>query len=342
MPAGGAMTAAAIAGPVIGGIMGGMSASKARKQAAAAAAAAYAELNKVGMPPDLSKEVILQKFQEMGMLTPELEQEISLQGSEVAKIQEDPSLRGAQMEALNTLGQVSRGGLQAGDRQAYNELRAATQRDAEAKRQQVLQQMQSQGMGGSGASLIAQLQSGQAAEDTASAQGDRLAAQASQNALAALSQRSNLASGMRSQDMSAAELRAKAIDDRNRFLAENSVARQRANIGMKNEAQQANLANAQRLSELNVSQSNTEAQRQNQAKRDYFQDQLGLATAKANALNNQGTVAQQGAQAQANMYSGIGNALGQGFAAYGASQAKTPTKSTTGTDADLFYMNKVK
>lgn len=168
-----------------------------------------------------------------------------------------------------------------------------------------------------------------------------MAAQASQNALAALSQRSNLASGMRSQDMSAAELRAKAIDDRNRFLAENSVARQRANIGMKNDAQQANLANAQRLSELNVSQSNTEAQRQNQAKRDYFQDQLGLATAKANALNNQGTVAQQGAQQKADMWSGIGNALGQGFAAYGSNKAKTPTRTTTGTSGDKFYMNEV-
>jgi hypothetical protein len=306
-------------------MMGNSAAKKGREAQAAAARAAYAELERIGLPPDLSKEIILQQFNNMGVLTPELEQEIDVQASEVSQIKEDPSLRGAQMEALNTLGQVSRGGLQAGDRQAYNELRASTQRDSEAKRQQILQQMQMQGQGGSGASLIAQLQSGQAAEDTASAQGDRLAAQASQNALAALSQRSNLAGNMRSQDMSAAEMRARAVDDRNRFLAENSVARQRSNVGALNEAQQANLANKQRLSEMNISQGNTELQRQNQAKRDYWQDQLGLASAKSNALNNQGTMAQQAGQAKADMYSGMGNAIGQGFAAYGSNKAKTTT-----------------
>jgi hypothetical protein len=340
MPAGGMVTAT-VGAAVIGGIMGNISASSSRKQAAAASRAALAELNKIGMPPDLSKEIIMKQFESQGILTPDLEQEINLQASEVSQIKEDPSLRGAQMEALNTLGQVSRGGLQAGDRQAYNELRASTQRDAEAKRQQILQQMQMQGQGGSGASLIAQLQSGQAAEDTASMQGDRLAAQASQNALAALSQRSNLASGMRTQDMSAAEMRARAIDDRNRFLAENSVSRQRANVGALNEAQQANLANSQRLSEMNTSQANTEAQRQQQAKRDYFQDQLGLASAKASALNNQASQYQAAGQQKADMWSGLGSAVGQGFSAYGSANAKTPTKTTTGTAGDKFYMNKV-
>ena len=343
MPAGGALTAAAIAGPVIGGVLGASSASKARKQAAAAAAAAYAELSKVGMPPDLSKEVILKQFQEMGMLTPELEQEINLQASQVAQIEEDPALRTAQMEALNTLGGVSRGGLRAEDRTAYNELRAKTQQDAEAKRQQLMQSMQARGMGGSGAELMMQLQNQQASADTASAGADTLASEASKRALEALMQKSNVAGNIRSQDMSAAELKAKAIDDRNQFLYQNSVNRQSANVGAKNTAQAANLANKQRLSEMNTAQSNQESLRQNEAQRQTWQDQLALATAKANALNNQGTVASQNAQSQANQYSALGNALGSGFAAYGQSQANKPAeKSTTGTAGDLYYMNKVK
>jgi hypothetical protein len=310
--------AAAIAAPVIGGIMGGISSSKSRKQAAAAAAAAYAELSKVGLPPDLSREVILQKFQEMGILTPELEQDFDLQASQVAQIQEDPQLRNAQLEALSTLGQVSRGGLRAEDRAAYNELRNRVQQDAEAKRQQLLQSMQAKGMGGSGAELMAQLQSSQASADTASAGADNLAAEASRRALEAISQRANLAGSVRGQDLSAEEMKARAIDDRNRFLYENSVARQRGNVNRLNEAQAANLGNKQNIANMNVGQGNTESLRQNQAKRDYWQDQLGLASAKANALNNQGSVLAQNSQQQANMYSNLGNALGQGFAAYGS------------------------
>ena len=150
MPSGG-MIAATVAAPVIGGIMGGITASSGRKAAAAAAAAALAQLNALGMPPDLSKEIILQKFQEQGALTPELEQDIHLQASEMGQVKEDPSLRANQMDVLNTLAQQSRGGLQAGDRAAYNELRSKVQQDSEAKRQQLMQQMQSQGMVGSGA-----------------------------------------------------------------------------------------------------------------------------------------------------------------------------------------------
>ena len=329
MPAGGAMTAAAIAGPVIGGILGGISAASGRRAAAAAAAAALAQLNAIGMPPDLSKEIILQQFQSQGVLTPELEQDIHLQASQVGQIQEDPNLRGAQLEALSTLGGVSRGGLRAEDRAAYNELRASTQRDAEAKRQQILQQMQARGQGGGGNELMAQLQAGQAAEDQASAQGDRLAAQASQNALAALGQRAQLAGSVRGQDFSTAQAKAQALDDRNQFLYQNSAARQRSNVGALNEAQAANLANKQRLSDVNTGQANTESLRQQQAKRDYFQDQLGLASAKANALNNQASVLQQNANSKAQMWSGVGNAVGQGAAAYGSSQSKTQRPDET-------------
>lgn len=349
MPAGGAATAAvagpsalaiagSIAGPILGGILGGSSSSKARKQAAAAAAAAYAELAKVGMPPDLSKEVILQQFQSMGILTPELEQELSLQASEVAKIQEDPALRGAQIEALNTLGGVSRGGLRAEDRTAYNQLRNQVQQDAEAKRQQLMQTMQARGMGGSGAELMAQLQSSQASADTAAAGADALAGQASQNALAALGQRANLAGSVRSQDMSAEEMRAKAIDDRNQFLYQNSVNRQASNVNTRNSAQAANLTNQQNIANANVDQSNVESLRQNEARRQNWQDQLDLASAKAAALNNQASQARADGQAKANTYSALGNALGSGFAAYGQYQANKPaTNTTTSTTPSGIY-----
>lgn len=314
------LVGASIAAPVIGGLFGASSAAKGREAAAAAAQAALAELNALGVPPDLSKELILQKFQEQGQLTPELEQEINLQASQVANIQEDPKLRANQVDVLNTLSQQSRGGLQAGDRAAYNELRAKVQRDSEAKRQQIMQQMQAQGQGSSGANLMAQLQSAQGAADEASAGSDRLAAQASQNALQALSQRGQQAGQLRNQDFSNASAIAQAQDQRNQFLMQNSVAQQQRNIAAKNAAQQANLANKQQIDSANAQLANAELSRQNQAKQQYWDSQMGLASAKANALNNQGSVAQRGAQEQANTYAGIGSALGQGLGAYANSK----------------------
>lgn len=343
MPAGGLVTAGVVASSVIGGLMSSSSAKKAAKAQQAAAAAAFAELNKLGLPPDISKEVILKQFQNMGVLTPELEQEINLQSSEVAQIQEDPALRNAQMDALSTLGGVSRGGLRAEDRAAYNELRARVQQDAESKRQQILQQMQARGMASSGANLATQLQSAQASADTASAGADTLAADASRRALEALSQRANLAGSVRSQDMSAAEMRARAIDERNRFLYQNSVDRQRQNLSALNAAQASNLANQQRVSDMNVNQENEESLRQNEAKRQYYMDQLDLAKAKANALNSQGQAASAGYQARGAAQAGIASAIGQGIGAYGSYLSSQPKpKSTTGSEGDFFYMNKVK
>lgn len=323
MPMTTALLAGTVAAPVVGGLFGSSSAKKAAAARAAAAQAALAELNALGVPPDLSKQIVFQQFQSQGELTPELAQKIELQASQVAQIQEDPSLRANQMEALNMLSQASRGGLRAEDRAAYNELRARVQRDSEAKRQQILQQMAARGQAGSGAELMAQLQSTQAAADESSAGADRLAAEASQRALQALAQRGSAASQLRGQDLSYEQMKAQALDDRNRFLYQNSVARQEANLNRKNQAQQANLANRQRLSELNVGQSNQELLRQNQAQRDFFQDRFNLATAKANALNNQGSAIAGGYEQKANMYSGIGNALGQGFATAGAYSMRT-------------------
>lgn len=324
MPAGGMVTAGVVASSVIGGLLSSSSAKKAAKAQQAAAAAAFAELNKLGLPPDISKEVILKQFSSMGILSPELEQEVNLQESQVSKIQEDPSLRNASMEVLNTLGGMSRGGLRAEDRAAYNELRSRVQQDAEAKRQQLMQKFSSIGMTNSGANIASQLQSIQASADSASAGADSLAAEASRAAANALTQRANLAGNIRTQDMSAEQMKARAIDERNRFLYENSVIRQRQNTAAVNAAQESNLKNQQNVANANINQENEESLRQNEAKRQYYMDQLDLAKAKANALNSQGSAASAGYEARGKAQAGIFGAIGQGIGAYGSYLSDKP------------------
>ncbi len=60
-----ALVGASIAAPIIGGIMGNEAARGNREAAQRAAAEAYAELMKVGAPPDLSKRIILEQFRKL-------------------------------------------------------------------------------------------------------------------------------------------------------------------------------------------------------------------------------------------------------------------------------------
>jgi hypothetical protein len=307
---------AMVAGPIVGGLVGNVMSQGDRSAQKKAMKQALAELESVGLPPDLSKEIIYQQFQQAGVLTPQLEEDLSdsFAESEVSKIQEDPELRKAQVEALTSMQRRAKVGLSAEDRAALNQVRTEVQRDAEAKRQQVLQQMQARGMGGSGAALVAQLQAGQDAQNLASQQSDTQMAQAQQRALQALGQSSGMASDIRGQDFGVSQAKASAIDERNRFLQQNSIARQQRNVGALNEAQFQNLREQQRIADANIQQSNQEKLRQVAEQGSLYDRTLGYKQAKAAALTGQaqyhGQQAANTAQSFGQMGAGVGTAAG--------------------------------
>jgi len=314
------MIAASVAAPIIGGLVGNIAAQGDRDKQRSAMKAALAELNRLGTPPDLSKEILLQELQRQGVYTPQMEEEIAVAESELAQVKEDPALREAGISALRMMQQRAKTGLSAEDRAALNQVRQEVQRDAEAKRQQILQQMQSRGMAGSGQELAMQLQAAQGTADQAAAGSDQLMAQAQQRALAALGQSSDMAANMRRQDFDVESARARALDERNRFLAENSTSRQTRNVTAMNQAQRANLEEQQRIADYNTQLKNQEKLRQAQAQRDFFQDKLGLARAKSGALSGQADFYGQQAQQTTQQYAGMGSAIGGGITAYGQQQ----------------------
>lgn len=302
-------------------LVGGIMAAKAQKASMAQQQAMYdkalQEFEAIGLPPDLSKKIIMEQFQQVGILEPEMEQQIDLAQSNVAGLKEDQGLRNTQMDVLSQIAQRGQVGLSPVERAELNKIRQQTARDTEAKRQQILSEMQSRGMAGSGNELIASLQASQAGADVASEEGDRLAAMASQNALNALAQSGQLSSGIRSQDWQANMDRASAADQFSLqdWAAQN--ARQSTNVGARNAAQAANLSAKQNVSNMNTAQENAERQRMEQAKRDYFQDRMNLAAGKSGQYQGMGNLAAQQGQAQANMYTGIASGLGNAAAAYG-------------------------
>lgn len=342
-----AMAIGAVAAPVIGGLMGNAAASKSRAQQKAMIKKAIQELEKLGVPPDLSSPLILQNFESAGLYTPEMEQDLndSVSESEVGKITEDSSLRDAQKSALTTMQQRAKVGLSAEDRAALNQVRQQVQQDSQAKQSQILQEMQARGQGGGGAELAARLTAGQAGADRASSASDTLMAQAQERALQALGQSANLAGEVRGQDFNVANTKASALDERNRFLAQNSISRQTRNVGAMNTAEQQNLANKQSIMSANTQQANAESLRQRNEQGAFFDRKAQLAGQKAAAqVGAAGQYANMGNQ-QAGMFAGIGNAVGTGLGAIAQYQANKPSGvdaagGTTQASADYLASDK--
>lgn len=290
-----------------GGLLGGIFGSADKQKAKDLMDEAYKQMADMGMPPDLSQAILLQKFKEAGILSPEMEQEIKLTPSRVAGITEDPSLRDTQQNALERLTQVSKGGLRPEDRAAYNQLRSESEKALQGKIGQIQQGFQAKGQGGQGAELAAQLQASQEGANRMSAQGDQISADASKRALEALSTSGQMAGQVRAQDFDVARTKAAADDDFQRFNAANSMAIQSRNIAAKNAAQMQNLQNKQDIMNKNTMQSNQELARQNEAKRQYYQDQMARTQAIVKAK-----------QDQANVYAGSAANTAQNWQSIGA------------------------
>jgi len=297
---------------------------------AEAYAQARRDLEAIGLPPDLSHEIVMKQFREEGRLTPELEQQLNLNYSNVAGIQEDLTGRDAQLDALNLLKQRGMG-LGAEERAAFNEVRDNTQRDAEAKRMQIMQNMQARGQGGSGAELMAALSGAQASNTRLSQEGDRLGSAAAQNALSAISQSGQLGQSLRSQDYGQQMDAASSLDAMAKFNQQNSQNVQQRNIAAANAAQAANLQNQQNISNANIQMENAERLRQEQAKRDYWNDRLAQAGGMSNVSTSQG----KNTTAQPNEFQQLGKALNTFGSAY-----KKENGTTMGQDAGNWISDK--
>lgn len=293
-----------------GGLLGNIFASNDKNKARELAQEAYNELAAMGLPPDLSRAIILQKFQEAGSMSPEMEQAIDIGISEVSQIQEDPSLKQAQTGALQQLQQVAKGGLRPEDRAAYNELRNKSQQAQQGRSGLIQQQFQARGQGGQGAELAAQIANAQSGANQMSQQGDQISADASRRALEALSSSGQLAGQVRGQDFDVNRTKAGAADQFKQFNAANSMAIQSRNIAAKNAAQAANLANQQAIANANVGQSNQELLRQQDAQRQFWNDKMARQQAVSGAKLGQANIFAGQAANTAQNWQGIGSGVG--------------------------------
>jgi hypothetical protein len=283
----------AVPGAIIGGVAGaaipllmgdGSEESDMERQARLEALSIISQIQS----PEL-QQIALEQYASQGEITPEFEKEILQQDTAMKGISLDPRLKQAQMEALESLRDVGRTGLRAEDRLALEEIQMKAARDAQAQREAILQSRQMRGLAGGGDELVAALQAGQSEANTGRLAGLQQAAMAQRAALQGIAQGGQLGGQIRQQEYGEQSDLAKATDEINRFNTGAQIARQQRNINRTNEAQQANLANKQQLSNLNVGLANQQNIYNKQTlPQQQFENRFKVAGSKANVLTGHG------------------------------------------------------
>ena len=244
-----------------------------------------------------------EETQVMGDYTPESYQAQTLE--------EDPLMRGKQMDYLNQLQNLSTTGLAAEDQAAFEKAKSNAAQMARSGREAESARLKARGLSGSGMELAAREAANQEAASRAQSAGlDQAAASARQRALYNQAYGSELSS-QKNQDM---ELQAKNKDILNKFNEMNTSGR--------NEAQKYNLANRQNIYGGNVANRN-QAQQYNLegsagAREAAYKRQLEKMGLVSGAMGTQAQSYLAQAEANRNKRKALGQAVGTAIgAAYG-------------------------
>lgn len=261
-----------------------------------------------------------EQFKSVGKYIPEIAPYIAEKAPELVKASKvGQEGKQAQLDALREL--KTRATSTGIDPLLQSQLDAASQKgqiDAQSRGQSILQDANRRGQGGSGIMLAQQLQ---AASDSAQrqAQESQAAALAAyQSKLQALRDSASLGSDISQQDLSLQAQNAGILNDFNQRTSKNANAYGQYASGLRNEAQQSNLATDQGLANKNTQMTNeyaatnrdmankgamanyqnalNERDYQNKIKQQGFQNQMGLSQAqnqaKSMGFGNQYQVAQ--------------------------------------------------
>lgn len=301
---------------MLGGIIGDIAAGSDRGHSRALTDEAISALSGIIPPEDLKNLINYQQYQNAGNLTPVQEQQVNAAPSQAGAVKADPRLLAAQMQALDSLKQLSNTGMSAADQARQNQIQQQAATQAEGQRQAVLQSFAQRGLGGSGNELMSQLMASQNAANQGNQQSLQAAAQAQNAALQALSSYGNQAGNLEQQQYGQQSQSAQQNDLLNRFNTQNQIAQQQRNVAGQNNAQQFNLQNKQNIMNANTGTANQALQQQKQGEQQLFQDQLqrgqalsGANFTGANAYNN---MANQTASKWANLGQGFGNMMSGG------------------------------
>lgn len=297
------------AGSAAGGVAGYLASQGSENAAAGDLQQALQAYQNANVPTVAEQQWNLAQEQSAGQLTPEQLTAIGMGPNALGSLSTAPSA--AQQQQVAALQQLGAGGLTAQERQnliSSNQQAAGVGNSANAA---VVQSMNARGMGGSGAALAAQLANGQNAANMASQQGASINAQGQNQALQAMSSAGSLAGQMQAQQFGQQAAVGQAQNAINQFNTQNQQQTAAYNTQTGNQAQAANLANAQSIGNQNTSIQNQQQAHNTGLYQQQFSDQMAQAQGEAGVLGQQSNFNQGQAANTAAMYSGIGQGVGQ-------------------------------
>ena len=318
---------AAAAVGLISGAMGAKESAADREQALKMHQDAIRSWLEVNVPDPEQQKLILQRYISTGEMTPELEQAVSQGQSEMGNTRVDPSLKQAQLSALQKLQQIgSDGGLTLAEQATQQKTLADIESQNRGRQEAIANQYAARGLGGSGLELVQQQMSAQDATNRASQQQLSNLGSARERALQAIMQSGQLAGNMGEQEFDQQSKRAAAQDAINRFNTQNASSVAERNAAASNKAQQYNLDRRQAVSDANIGLANSEQQYNKNLIQQQFENQAKIAAGKSGQYAGAAGQYNQNAQAAADRWAGIGSGIVKAGSAYGQYDANKKKK----------------
>jgi hypothetical protein len=304
---------------IITSILGANASQPDRDKAQAALNNALAQIQAVGAPPDMSQQILVQQFQQAGILTPERESNINQQ---FVQLQQNPAQAqglAAQVQALGQIQKEAGSGMSAQDQANYLAAQTAINQNTQSQQQAALQNQAQRGSASGGAGLAAELQAVQGGANQNQMAGLQEAGAASQRALSAMGQAGQLGGQIESQQYGQAAQQQQAQQAIQAANTQNALAVQQQNTQAQNQANLYNQQVAQQVANANTQAANAESLRELQGKAQTYQMGLGQAGMEA---GTEGAIS-GGYLGQANAigqeYQNIGQGIGM-FAGSGQSE----------------------
>lgn len=242
--------------------------------------------------PDIDQmKLQLQQYVDQGVMTPEEAKAQLVNSNAYDSMNLDSEGKQAQLAALHQLSDIgNNGGMTAQDKSQLQQIQNEEQTKARGARDAIVQNADARGVGGSGLSELAQLQNAQDAATRQSSRDLDVAAQGQQRALQALQSAGQLGGNINQQQFGQQQAVANSKNEIAKFNAQNQQQTNLVNTAANNQAQTANLANKQAVSNANVDTANKQQVYNNQLPQQNFQNQLqkagGIAGADQNLAGN--------------------------------------------------------
>lgn len=295
--------------------------------AASAAAAAMKGKAEAGDPAVIKKPPKLEELRAQlvplvlqGVLSPEQAETIMADPSAYTQIEEDPTLRGRQVDALSRYGEIAEaGGLDAQARAGIADALTQQQTASRGASEAIMANARARGQGGTDLEFVNRLLAQQGAAQRGSQAALTTAAEGQRRRDVALAAMADVAGGVRSQDYQKAATEAAAVDQINRFNTANQQQQANLNTTVSNAAAERNLQEQQRISDANLAARNNLILPAANLRQNFNTQQI-TNTGQANAA----TTAAQASNNQ--LYGGLLSTAGQIGSAYATSDERAKTE----------------